>query len=250
MPHCRPMETRELVQTVCPPIAALGSRFYFDPGTLARGKEAGLDGFRLYVLGRGGVLGDVEATVVHSAFGYFNPALVAKIWNSAKETMAPRDGGRLYMECAGAFGSSKLGGVAGLDTFNAAADKVIDAGLVDSSAQALFAAVASEPRSDETAARAFQNVAVLREMRGSLHLVAIVASGLSTEMAHRVRRPDDVEMFGWTNDAQVTDEHRAKWEAAEALTDELIAPIYSVLDSAEAQALADGIAAIEAALAE
>lgn len=154
------------------------------------------------------------------------------------------------MECAGAYGSSKLGEVAGLDAFNAAADKVIDAGLVDSSAQALFAGVASEPRSDETAARAFQNVAVLRELRGSLHLVAIVASGLSTEMAHRVRRPDDVEMFGWTNDAQVTDEHRAKWETAEALTDDLIEPIYGVLDSAEAQALADGVAAINAALAD
>ena len=226
----------------------MGSMFYFDPGTLARGKEAGLDGFRLYMLGRGGVLGDVEATVVHSAFGYFNPGLVAKIWNSAKDVMAPRDGGRLYMECAGAFGSSKLGDVAGLDAFNAAADKVIDAGLVDSSAQALFAAIASEPRSDETAARAFQNVAVLRELRGSLHLVAIVASGLPTEMAHRVRRPDDVEMFGWSGDAEVTDEHRARWEAAEALTDDLVAPIYGVLDAGQAQALADGVAAIEAAL--
>ncbi|WP_419945911.1 SCO6745 family protein [Candidatus Poriferisodalis sp.] len=233
---------------MCPPIATVGSMFYFDPATLARGKEAGLDGFRLYMLGRGGVLGDVEAAVVHSAFGYFNPDLVTKIWNSAKETMAPRDGGRLYMECAGAYGSAKLAGIEGLEAFNAAADKVIDAGMVDPSAQALFAAIASEPRSDEAAARAYQNVAVLRELRGSLHLVAIVASGLSTEMAHRVRRPDDVEMFGWTNDAEVTDEHRAKWEAAEALTDDLVTPIYGVLDDAEAQALADGVAAIEAAL--
>jgi len=244
------METRELVQKVCPPIATMGSMFYFDPATLTRGKEAGLDGFRLYALGRGGVLGDVESTVVHSAFGYFNPDLIAKIWNSAKEVMAPRDGGRLYMECAGAFGAAKLSDVAGLDAFNAAADKVIDAGLVDSSAQALFAAIASEPRSDEAAARAFQNVAVLRELRGSLHLVAIVASGLSTEMAHRVRRPDDVEMFGWTGAAHVTDEHRAKWDAAEALTDDLVAPIYGVLDAGEAQALADGVAAINAALAD
>ena len=243
------METRDLVQTVCPPIAALGSKFYFDPATLARGKEVGLDGFRLYALGRGGVLGDVEAAVVHSAFGYFNRDLVEKIWNSARETMAPRDAGRLYMECAGDFGSAHLGGVDGLDAFNAAADKVIKAGLVDSSAQALFAGIASEPRSDDPMARAYQNVAALRELRGSLHLVAVVASGLSTEMAHRVRRPDDIAMFGWSDDKEVTDEHRAKWEAAEALTDELVAPIYGVLDSAEAQALADGVAAIEAALA-
>ena len=69
-------------------------------------------------------------------------------------------------------------------------------------------------------------------------------------MAHRVRRPDDVEMFGWSGDADVTDEHRAKWETAEALTDDLVAPIYGVLDAGEAQALADGVAAIEAALGD
>ncbi len=243
------METRELVQTVCPPIGSLGASFYFDPATLARGKEAGLDGFRLYFLGRGGVLGDVEAAVVHSAFGYFNPDLVAKIWNSAKDIMAPRDAGRFYMECAGAFGLAKLGGVEGLEAFNTAAETVIAAGLADPSAQTLFAAIASEPRSDETAARAYQNITVLRELRGSLHLVALVASGLNTEMAHRVRRPDDVEMFGWSNDVDVTDEHRAKWEAAEKLTDDLVFGIYGVLNADEAQALADGVAAIETALA-
>ena len=219
------METLELVRTVSPPIATLGSKFYFDPATLARGKEAGLDGFRLYMLGRGGVLGDVEPAVVHSAFGYFKPELIAKMWNSARETMAPREAGRLYMECAGAFGSSKLGGVEGLDEFAAAADKVIDAALVDSAAQALFAGIASEPRSDEPAARAYQSVVVLRELRGSLHLVALVASGLSTEMAHRVRRPTELELFGWTSEVEVTDAHRTKWEAAEMLTDELTAAV-------------------------
>ncbi len=244
------METLELVRTVSPPIATLGSKFYFDPATLSKGKEAGLDGFRLYMLGRGGVLGDVEPAVVHSAFGYFNPDLIANIWNSARATMAPRDGGRLYMECAASFGESKLSGVAGLGEFNAAADKVINAGLVDSSAQALFAAIASEPRSDAPAARAYQNVTVLRELRGSLHLVAIIASGLSTEMAHRVRRPEDVKMFGWDSEVEVTDTHRTKWEAAESLTDELMVPLYGVLNDSEAQALANGVSAIESALSD
>ena len=247
------METIDLVRTVSPPIAALGSRFYFDPGTLERGKEAGLDGFRLYFLGRGGVLGDVEAAVVYSAFGYFNIGLASKIWNSAREVMPAREAGALYMECAGAFGATKLDsieGVDGLDAFNAAADKVIAAGLVNCAGQALFAATAAEPRSDDTAARAFQNVAILRELRGSLHLVAVVASGLSPEMAHRVRRPDDVEMFGWTDDVTVAGSDHALWEAAEALTDDLLVPAYGVLDDAEAAALANGVSAIEAALAD
>ena len=41
-------------------IGPIGAAFYFHPDTVARGKEAGLDGFRFYILGRGGVLGDVE----------------------------------------------------------------------------------------------------------------------------------------------------------------------------------------------
>ncbi len=61
----------ELVQSACPKIGSLGSAHYFDREiTVPRGKELGLDGFRFYFLGRGGVLGDVEARVVRSAFGY------------------------------------------------------------------------------------------------------------------------------------------------------------------------------------
>ena len=37
----------------------IGSAFYFHPDTLAMAKGHGLDGFRMYFLGRGGVLGDV-----------------------------------------------------------------------------------------------------------------------------------------------------------------------------------------------
>ena len=90
------MDSMELVQTACPKIGSLGSAFYFHPDTVAKGKELGLDGFRFYFLGRGGVLGDVEPQVIQSAFGYFEPGLIAKIWNSAKETMAPtRPRGRI-----------------------------------------------------------------------------------------------------------------------------------------------------------
>ena len=75
-------------------VADIGSAFYFHPDTLATGKASGLDGFRFYFVGRGGVLGDVEADVVHSAFGYFEPALFATMWNSAKEIIPARDGAR------------------------------------------------------------------------------------------------------------------------------------------------------------
>jgi len=98
------MTPQQLITAACPKIGALGSAFYFQPATLATGKEKGLDGFRFYILGRGGVLGDVEAPVITSAFGYFEPSLVARLWDSARAVVAPRDAGRLYMACCQEFG--------------------------------------------------------------------------------------------------------------------------------------------------
>ena len=74
------MESLTLVREISDPINTIGSAFYFHPDTLTRGKELGLDGFRFYFLGRGGVLGDVEPAVVVSAYGYFSTPLVTKIW--------------------------------------------------------------------------------------------------------------------------------------------------------------------------
>ena len=51
------------------------------PDTLKIGSEAGYpNGFAWYVAGRGGVLGDVDADVIVSAFAYFNPKIVRKMW--------------------------------------------------------------------------------------------------------------------------------------------------------------------------
>lgn len=61
--------TQELLARISPLVGAAGSAFYVVLETLACGRETGLDGFRFYFLGRGGVLGDVEAPVVASAFG-------------------------------------------------------------------------------------------------------------------------------------------------------------------------------------
>jgi hypothetical protein len=229
------MSPLELVRHVSPTVGQAGAAFYFDPATLAKGKELGLDGFRFYMLGRGGVLGDVESDVIVSAFGYFHPGLVAKIWGSAKEVMEPREAGRVYMDCAASYGTAHLGGIEGLPAFNAAAEKVSAA--VDRSALPLFAGVAAEPKSDEPAARAMQNLAVLRELRGSVHLLAVAAQGLSAEMAHRIKRPDDVKTFGYEAGVEPSDADRAKWEAAEELTDQLLCAPYSVLDDTEAAAL-------------
>src|ERR1700678_1917892 len=100
------MDLEALVDDVSPVMQVLGAAFYFTPETLARGKDLGLDGFRFYFLGRGGVLGDVEPPVVQSAFGYFQRDLVAKIWTTARArtTATPREVGAMYMAASQDFG--------------------------------------------------------------------------------------------------------------------------------------------------
>ena len=114
----------DLASAVAEPLSS-ASAFYFDPATLAKGKELGLSGMRFYVLGRGGVLGDVHSDVITSAFGYFHPAAVAKLWDSAKEKLAPREAGAIFHECCAEIGRAKLGDVEGLEAFCDAAEAVI-----------------------------------------------------------------------------------------------------------------------------
>ena len=42
------MHAEALVEATAGPVNGLGAKFYFHPDSLAKGKEAGLDGFRLY----------------------------------------------------------------------------------------------------------------------------------------------------------------------------------------------------------
>jgi len=241
--------TDELMALACPKVRDLGWAFYFTPETLARAGELGLDGFRFYFLGRGGVLGDADAAVVASAFGYFEPTLVASMWDSGREVLAPRDAGREFFGCAASFGRAHLGDLPGLDAFCAALGAVDAA--ADPTGLALYAGASAEPRATDLPGRTMQLVSVLRELRGSAHLVALRSVGLPARVAHAIARPTDQEMFGWTADQApaATDLDRERYVEAEAVTDRMVAPAYDVLDATGRAALIDGLAAMEAALA-
>jgi hypothetical protein len=226
--------------TSVPPSTSIPTRWL-------RGKELGLDGFRFYALGRGGVLGDVEADVVASAFGYFEPGLVAKIWNSARVVMSPREAALAHLECNAALGRQVFADLEGLDAYADAAAAVVAA--LDVSALTLFAGVRSMPVPDDAPARAIHQAVLLREMRGSAHLVAVRAAGLPSAVAHAIKRPGDVQTFGWSEAPLVTDADRAALARAESITDEILAPAFAVLDDAAAEALLRGTHAMHAALA-
>ncbi len=240
------MTPLELVQQTSPPINEAGAAFYFHPDTLARGKELGLDGFRFYFLGRGGVLGDVDARVITSSFGYFHSSIVTKMWNSSRETMDPREAGRAYLACADALGTALLSDIEGLEAFNESAETVTD--HADVAGMALYAGTVAEPLPDDPAARAYRNVVNHRELRGGVHLSAIVASGLTAAQAHAIRRPDDTAGFGWDPAPEVTSADRESLREVDVRTDAVLAQMFEVLSDSQRAGFADTIASISATL--
>jgi hypothetical protein len=242
------MDAEDLVRSACPKIGGLGWAFYFTPETLKVGRTLGLDGMRFYFLGRGGVLGDVDAEAVVSAFGYFSPAVVSKMWNSAKEIYPARDAARAYMNCCAELGRARFGELTDLAEFCDAAGAVNDA--ADPVGLALYAGIRTQPLTDNLPGRAMQLITVLRELRGSAHLLAVLACGLDARTAHYLHRPGDMTAFGW-DDADtpvVGDSERSKLQAAEELTDDLVLPAYAVLDDRGQAALVAGLESIGKAL--
>lgn len=222
-------------------IGNVGAGFYFDADTLETGKQAGLDGFRLYIVGRGGVMGDPDPAVVQSAFGYFNPEMLIPLWETGIATMPAREVAALFWECAADFGRAKLTDTEGLAEFCSAAEAVIDS--ADRDGMPLFAGIAGMPLAEDLPARAYQLCVVLRELRGGAHLASVRAAGLVPRQAHAAKRPEMVEMFGW-KDVEVGDETKVKLAEAEKMTDSALATCYSVLDDAGEADFVGGCVAI------
>ncbi len=241
--------TIDTITAIAGPTGDIGAAFYFDPATVAAGKEFGLNGFTFYILGRGGALGDVGPAIVSAAFGYFNPDTIAAAWNKASESMAPSAAAQAYWDECGRRGAEKFSDIDAdvLTSYVEAADIVID--HADLAALPLFAGTAQLTCTDALPGRAMQKAAVLRELRGSVHLLAVLASGLSDAQAHAIKRPGDVAVFGWEEAPEVPIDGNDRMDAAEALTNSLLERAFFALTSEQAAALVAGTNAMHTALA-
>ncbi|MDO8731029.1 MAG: hypothetical protein Q7L55_00400 [Actinomycetota bacterium] len=242
------MLTETLIQEASPIINRIGGAFYFTPETLGRGRELGLNGLQFYFIGRGGVLGDVEWPVVVSAFGYFSPTMVNKFWNSAQEVLPPREGGRAFLECSREFGRLHLTQIESLDSFCAAAEQITKA--IDPFSLPLYAAVSCEPFAEDLPARAMQYLTILREHRGSAHLLALVAVGLDPRVADVINSAENYKIHGWAQaDLPVpTPKDLDLMYQAHQLTNQLVSTPFSVLDDEGQLAFITGLRAIEEAV--
>ncbi len=238
------MIVNELVKRACPEISYLGGLFYFAPQTLARAAELGLSSSQFYFVGRAGVLGNVSAAVADSALGYFAPSVVSRHWEAGSEVLPPSEIAAAYLECCREFGRDHISDEDWLGPFCAAAGEVLNA--ASPVALPLFAGVKALPLAQDLPARAMQLVTALREFRGGVHLMAIVASGLEPLVAHWLTRPDAWANFGYqTSDIpEPNEEHRRRLLRADVLTDQLTAPAFSMLDEPAADALLTGLDAM------
>jgi hypothetical protein len=233
---------REIAAAVAQPIGRLGGAFMISREAKAYSAEVGLTGWTPYFRGRFGVLGDVDADVVASAAGFFPVETVREAWDAGTGLSAATAAAR-YAVVAHDFGRRKLAGFAESARLADLLQLVVDGG--DVVGAPVFAGWRAMPLPEDDRARVTQLAHAVRELRGGLHIVAVLATGLSpleaimggTSATLRDGEPN-AEYFGWPRPyPEVTEEVRRRRADAERHTDELMAPAFAALDRTEADEL-------------
>lgn len=211
------MTPEEFTAATASKIQQIGAMHYFDPAAKAAAEELGLDGLRFYFVGRAGVLGDSPAEVAQSSFGYFEPGLLAKMWNTGKERANFAATAQAQLGVAHQIGADRLGGVEGLADAAVAMRQMAEA--VDPAGLPLFAGFRGmETPEDPT--QAFMHQAIVhRELRGSVHLACCAALGLPSRAAHQLKRPNDQEAFGYKDTLELNEGDEGIYAQLEPMTE-------------------------------
>jgi hypothetical protein len=233
---------REIAAAVAEPIGRLGGAFMISREAKVYSAEMGLTGWTPYFRGRFGVLGDVDAGVVASAAGFFPVETVQEAWDAGAGLSTATAAAR-YAVVAHDFGRRKLADFAESARLADLLQLVVDGG--DLVGAPLFAGWRAMRLPEDDRARVIQLAHVVRELRGGLHIVAVLASRLSPLEAilsgGSAILPDgepNADYFGWPRPyPEVTEEVRRRRADAERLTDELMAPAFAALDKTEADEL-------------
>ncbi|WP_209896905.1 SCO6745 family protein [Nocardia goodfellowii] len=217
-------------------IQRAGGSFMFSREAKDFAASTGVEGFLGgYVRGRGGVLGEVDADVVYSAFGFLPLSTIRSGWDSTAAIPAAK-AAEGYLGACQDFGRRKLASFEAAPRLAELLEAVVLA--ADSAGAALFAGWRAMPLAADAPARVLHLAHTLRELRGGLHLMAIRASGLTPLEAVVIKGspfndgPGQAAWFGWQPPfPEITPDVRARWDRAEALTDEMISPAFAVLDA-------------------
>ena len=238
------MSPEECVRAIAGPVGKLGGAWMFDPTVHARGTELGLDTWAWYHCGRGGVLGNPDPSVIVATFGFFPPALQTKAWNKGVAVMDPAAIAQEYAQACADWGTARFGD--GSDRLADLLTKALDSAEV--LCLPLFAGWRVKLHEGPTAgpARLALALQAAREHRGSCHLVAVAAAGITPLQAVMSGRygATNAEFFGWPKPWPDPEVAKDAMAAAEDVTDALVAPAFAALNADEREELAVGLRAL------
>ncbi|GAB3429079.1 SCO6745 family protein [Actinophytocola sediminis] len=239
----------QTVQAADHVIHDVGSTWMLHSETVARGVAHGYDKpLPFYFAGRGGVLGDVDADVVVAAMGWWHPGMVRKMWDRGVAVAGAREAARRYFAACAAWGEDHLADFAPAARAAELTGRVVAA--AEGAGLPLFAGWRAEPLAQSAPARLLQLLHVMREWRGSVHLVATTAAGLGPLEAILTNEGEQqARFFGWRDDLPDCTHLKDRHVVAEENTDRLVAGVYErALDPAERAELVELVSQVEAAV--
>jgi hypothetical protein len=161
------------LRDACEPVAM---HAVWSPAVNAHLAGLGLDFLGGYAGGRGSVLGDPGGAVVAAAFAWFEPGLVAGLWEAARSVVPPAQLAAARDEAVTASLRDILAGedVAGV------ADLLADAAEpADGMGRPLYSGLRSAGRPADPVLRLWWACDLVREHRGDSHVAAAAAAGLN-----------------------------------------------------------------------
>jgi hypothetical protein len=232
-------------------IDQLGSAFAEDPATLRRARQLGLTGWAFYLVGRAGVLGDVDPVVVQAAIGLVAGEAVRDGWTTASRVAQPAEVARYHREECRRWGRERLEVFDGVAKLTDLAGRVVQA--AEAAGMPLFAAwrAVSAPLG-EPGADAAALLHLLREHWAGAYLLAIRAAGLTPLEAILTGPEGEAGALaaGWQPPYPQPGLSLRRLIRAQALTDRIVGQALAVLSVPERTELVELLAGAQAFTAE
>lgn len=237
----------DAVEQVLKPIQQFTRGWMMTPDTSARGVALGLrSGNDFWIIGRAGVMGDVNAATAASGLAFISPQGVAAAWAALPGGLTPSQVGTHYAACCTDWGRDALAvfDPARLELIDRLGRRIIDA--APASLGALFAGWRAVPQPAGVGERVALTTHVMREMRGAAHIVAVLASGitpldavLASPAAPPRSGPGWAEHLHWHGPFRDPEEVREARIAAERLTSQIMCSYFAVLSADELATFAE-----------
>jgi hypothetical protein len=237
------MADLEVVARIGARIDALGGMWMGGP-VMRAGAALGLEGYPwpFYMVGRGGVLKDVDE--IAAAMVFPSPELVRSAWAKGIELLTPPDGVRAFIECAYTWAPDAIGSAPHLGRTVELLERLVES--ADCTSAPLAAGWRDVPAPDGTAARAAWAINVLREHRGGLHAACVLAAGLSPVEAIMATEGEFMaQMYGWPEPYPDVEASKVRKAPAEATTNNAVAASYDALEPVALAELADLLEQVE-----